>query len=740
MPVRFAYTLPWWGWVAGVLVALLLAVGTYRHARPVLGTGGWTTLVALRSLVLCLLALVLLRPVRLEPAPASTGRVVAVVVDDSRSMRLRGAHASSRLAEARQLVDGRVRPALAADVDVRLFAFGESLREIESTAALDGSAASSDLPGLFARLEERARAGEFAAAIVVSDGVSSVAVDAEPGQSTAPIFALGVGEGGMLLDREVRDVAVSDVSVVDSLADLSASIVSHAAARDTVAVRVLENGRPLDVREVELPGRSQQVRVHFRVAPSRDVATVYTVDVAEATGELTTDNNRASVYVPVPGRPHPVLVLQGGPGYEHGFLMRMLQRDPGLDVDGVVTKGRTPTDEPTFYVQGSASRTRYLLTGFPDEPERLFAYAAVILGNLEADQLSGAQLSALRAFVERRGGGLAVIGGRSFGERGVVTSVLSDIVPVEPRGGGAANAAAGGSGRDGTRVVLTAPGRSHPLMQVGTREVTSVDQWGTLPSMAAATAVGHPRPGAEVLATVAGPGGDPQPLVVVQRVGRGRTLAFMGEGAWRWRMGLPSTNRVYETFWRQAVRWLAIQAPGPVALTVTPPAVGTTSPVAVRVVDDEYEPVGDAEVVLRVREPGGTTRSIAAVADPREPGTYRAEFLPIGGGVYTLEAEARRGTEALGLGEMSVLAGGSDPELVDPRRNDALLERLARASGGDLVASAELEGLAGRIREAIASPTARTVQRDLWHNVWTFLAIVLLLGTEWALRRRWGLR
>ena len=740
MPFRFAYALPWWGWLAGALLVLALAVGTYRHARAVLGAGQWTALVALRALVLCLIGLVLLRPVRLEPAPASTGRSVAVVVDDSRSMRLRGAEALTRLDEARQLVDGRVRAALAADFDVRLFAFGESLREIEQLSALDGSAASSDIPGLFARLAERAGAGEFAAAVVISDGVSSTPVDAEVRRSGVPVFALGVGEGGALVDREVRDVTVSDVSVVDSLADLSASIVSHAPGRERVAVRVLENGRPLDVREIELPGRSQQVRVQFRVAPSRDTATVYTVDVPEAAGELTVDNNRASVYVPVPGQPHPVLVLQGGPGYEHGFLMRMLLRDPGLDVDGVVTKGRTPTDEPTFYVQGGASRTRHLLTGFPDEPEQLFAYAAVILGNLEADQLTRDQLTALRAFVERRGGGLAVIGARSFGERGVVTSLLGDILPVEPRGGGAANAAAGGSGRDGTRIALTAPGAAHPLMQVGTGETSAGEQWASLPSMAAATAVGRPRPGAEVLATVAGPGGDPQPLVAVQRVGRGRTLAFMGEGAWRWRMGLPSTNRVYETFWRQATRWLAIQAPGHVAIATAPPPVGSASPVVVRVVDRQNEPVSDADVTLRGGEPGGTTRSISATADPREPGTYRAEFLPIGGGVYRLEAEARRGAESLGRGETSVLAGGTDPELVDPRRNDAVLARLAQATGGDLLAVADIEGLAGRIRDATASPAARTVQRDLWHNVWTFLAIVLLLGTEWGLRRRWGLR
>ena len=89
---------------------------------------------------------------------------------------------------------------------------------------------------------------------------------------------------------------------------------------------------------------------------------------------------------------------------------------------------------------------------------------------------------------------------------------------------------------------------------------------------------------------------------------------------------------------------------------------------------------------------------------------------------------------------MQVLAGGTDPELIDPRRNDAVLRRLAESTGGTLLAADELGDLSGRIRRAAASPTSRLVERDVWHNGWSFVIICALLGTEWALRRRWGLR
>jgi hypothetical protein len=44
-----------------------------------------------------------------------------------------------------------------------------------------------------------------------------------------------------------------------------------------------------------------------------------------------------------------------------------------------------------------------------------------------------------------------------------------------------------------------------------------------------------------------------------------------------------------------------------------------------------------------------------------------------------------------------------------------------------------------RLRAAVPAASL-SVRRDLWHNGWSFAAIVLLLAGEWVLRRRWGLR
>ena len=49
----------------------------------------------------------------------------------------------------------------------------------------------------------------------------------------------------------------------------------------------------------------------------------------------------------------------------------------------------------------------------------------------------------------------------------------------------------------------------------------------------------------------------------------------------------------------------------------------------------------------------------------------------------------------------------------------------------------------GRVLSALSAAVPQTLEperRDLWHQPWAFMLVLLLLGGEWVLRRLWGLR
>jgi hypothetical protein len=217
-------------------------------------------------------------------------------------------------------------------------------------------------------------------------------------------------------------------------------------------------------------------------------------------------------------------------------------------------------------------------------------------------------------------------------------------------------------------------------------------------------------------------------------------MVFAGEASWRWKMQRPLDDRLYDTFWRQAARWLTAPTPDPVVVE----AEGDLEPgraggISVLVRNAAFDPIRDATVDILVRHDDGRSETLRASLQDAARGRYAAMWSPPGRGLVRISAAARRGAERLASAENAIFVGGADLETTDPRRHDDVLARLAESTGGRLLSANRLDGLRELLQARIdASPATAT--RELWHGPWTFLALIALLSIEWTLRRRWGLR
>jgi uncharacterized membrane protein len=702
-----------------------------RQRRLVLG--------GLRVATLLLLVGFLLRPMLVEPASELRDAVVPVLVDGSRSMRLADVDGRARIDHASTLLRERLLPRLDGEFQVELLAFGEELTEADPLA-LTADTRRSDLTGALRAAQDRYSGRTVAGIVVLSDGGDTTGREAADALAPggAPIYPIGLGARRIARDREVVSISVGEAPLVGSMVDLSVSAVSHGYETEPVELRLLENGQPIQVRRVAPPGDGTPFRETFQVSPRRDAATLYTVEIPTDPAELAAENNRRSVLVQPPGRPRRVLLVEGAPGFEHSFLKRALARDAGIELDSVVRKGQNERGQDTFYVQAAASRAAALSGGYPVTRGALFAYDAIVFGNIEADFFTREQLAMTADFVAQRGGGLLVLGARSFASGGIQRTVLHDALPLDlaDRGGTPVRAAA--TLREPNRLALTADGEVHPVMQLGPAE-ESRRRWLAAPPLASTSRLGAPRPGASILAVTSGAGGA-LPLVAIQRYGEGRSMVFAGEASWRWRMLLPAEDRTHELFWRQAIRWLAAGSPDPVAV-VADPAAAPDEPAALEVIvrDAAFAPVADALVSLRVTAPGGGTTELQGALVQASSGRYAAQFRPETTGVHRISANVQRPTGSVSRTDTWMLVGGSDPEFADPRLHEEVLRRVALASGGRVIATDEIELLAAELAAA-APELAPPAHRDVWHGPWPFFLLVGLLTAEWGLRRQWGLR
>lgn len=740
--MSLAVVWPWWALAAAAVGIVIAAVAAYRRAVPPLTEGQRAALVALRVLVLSALVVALLRPVRQSPSAEQPTRLLPVVVDVSGSMGIPDApEGKTRLDAARTLVRTIESQLTGARLRVEVWPMHDGTTATDVNA-LRAEGTRSDLAAAIDEVAGRALARDAAAVVLVSDGVTTDRGGARPERRDAlPLFTMAVGGAQAVRDLDVVRLEAGTATLPGSAIDILAVVVARGMRGRAVTLRLSENGRPVDSATVTPDADVATIPFRFVVTPPPDQPTVYATEVQQAEADAVPGNDRRQVLVPPQMGQRRVLLMEGAPGFEHTFLKRALATDAALSVDALVRKGRDDQGRDTFAVQATEDRAAVLAQGFPSSRETLFQYDAVVLSNVEAEFFTRAQLELVRQFVAERGGGLLVMGARSFEREGMAATPIADVLPVDPAVRRWQDAAADEAARNlpANAPAVTRDGATHPATRLSIDGDDSAALWRTLPPLASVSPMGAPRPGAQVLAVTANPGGQASPLIVMQRFGQGRSIVFAGEAAWRWRMMRPSSDTAYATVWRQMIRALAAPAPGPVMMR----AAGVTggqgqTPVLIDVRDPRFLPVTDAEVTLTAQAPDGRTRSLQPVLTDAAAGRYAVVVPTSDAGVWTLTAEAVHRGVVRGTTVTHLLIPPPADEFTRPEVNLPVLRRMADAAGGEAFTADTLPALIDRLRGLQTSP-ARYEEVDLWHNVWTLAGIIALLATEWTLRRRWGM-
>ncbi len=225
-------------------------------------------------------------------------------------------------------------------------------------------------------------------------------------------------------------------------------------------------------------------------------------------GELVTQNNVRESLVNVRDVREQILYFEGEPRFEMKFLRRAVADDKNLEV---VALQRTADNKYMRLFGDEPEDPEELVGGFPKTREELFKYRGLILGSVEAGVFAGDQLQMIAEFVERRGGGLLMLGGaRSFGEGGYGGTPVADALPllIDPR-----TRASDPSGLARLKIAPTRAGQAHAVTQIAPSEAASIARWNELPQVTAVNAPLAVKPGATVLLNGTDERGRTQPVL-----------------------------------------------------------------------------------------------------------------------------------------------------------------------------------------------------------------------------------
>ena len=728
---HFVLLTPWPVYLLAIFI-LAAAVLLYLHIRKNRGllTGLrpiaiWILQTALVALLLLLLWHPALSVATLRPQQ----NVVTVLFDHSRSMALTDQGSTSRLAQAQKVWRDSLVTPLTTRFQVRSYEFGKSLERITDPEKLAADSIATHVGDTLNQVATEASNLPVGAVIMLTDGSdNSGGVDADTiarmRQARVPVYAVGFGRETPINDIEITGVSVPLRALALSRLSAQVTFRQYGFAGRKTHVTVRDAGKVVSSEEVTLPadGVSQTENLVFNAGPAGPRTVQVSVDPVP--GEENTANNLLTRLVNVSGRKLRILYIEGEPRWEYKFLRRAVEDDASLEI---VSMLRTTPNK--IYRQGVTGPNE-LETGFPSRAEELFSYDGLIIGSVEANYFTPVQQDLIRQFADRRGGGILFLAGRfAFNEGGYAKSPLAEILPVYLT---SLNLT---FHRDYVSADLALAGRESVITRLEEGRDRNVERWKKMPQMANYQIIGTPKPGAVTLMEVLAPGGHRLPLLVTENFGRGRTAALASAGTWRWQMSQPVADMTDEIFWRQLLRWLVTETPGPVNAS-TPRQVlsdETKAKLRVEVRDKKFEPIANALVQAHIVGPDNLSDMVTLTPVLSEEGVYAADYTAEKPGTYLAEISAG----AAGADVAMFRREDGTAESFHTTQNKELLQKLAEQTGGKYFTASDARKIPEQINFSEAGiTTSQTL--DLWDMPIVFLLALMLRGSEWLLRRKWS--
>jgi len=719
-----------------ILFVIAAAAGAYYAYRYVARDKYSVGLVVLRAVTFSVLAFIFLRPVLNISTVLPQESYMAVVIDNSESMKIKDDGQVARSEQLqKQLAATNFIKRLEDKFKVRTYRFDRDSERIEGMYRMTYSGKRTRLESATDLLYQELGTVPLSGVVLITDGVDNASKQWTESLSRLearhiPFYTVGVGSENITRDAEIVKVAAPRETLKESTAVVDVSYRSHGFSGRKATLYVRENGVLLKSEEVVLPADGEIAEKSIDL-PVKNEGTRLFSFALQAQDDRIPENNTLDALVEIKNDHPQILYIEGEPRWEFKFLRRAIQDDPNIRL---VTLLRSSQNK--FYRQG-IDKEEMLAEGFPKKREELFQYKGLIFGSIESTFFTQDQLKMVVDFVSNRGGGFLMMGGRnSFVGGRYQNSPIADILPIQM------------SQEDRTPIIgrlklaVTDYGRTHPLMKLSPDANANIKQWSELPPLNDFNKTLEAKVGGIVLAR-----GQPEQkgssepiLLAYQRYGRGRTMAFTSGSSWRWQMEMDHEDQTYELFWKQILRWLVNTSPDPVMISSDKDTYlpGEAIRLYAEVSNKTFDRMNNAKVIAKVTNPDGVTESLALDWNGAQEGVYQTELNASEPGIYRVEIDAAQGSENLGTNRTAFQVQDRPVEYYNARLDTRFLQSVASATGGRYYPLSKI-GDVPDDAVYVAGETSFVEQKELWDVPFLFMLLCVTLAAEWFWRKRKGL-
>jgi hypothetical protein len=684
-----------WGSVSGWWVPACLVLGLLyawlMYRQPVqLAKRARYGLFALRTVVVTLLGLLLVSPLIKSVSYQPQKPVILIAQDNSQSVKLFQPASKTLLPEGwgeslkKQLGEG---------YEVHEFNFDKDLHDGLSDTY---NGKQTDISSALHQLNERFVNRNIGALVLATDGLYNLGTDPqyEARNIKTSIYTIALGDTTPRRDLLIGNINYNKTAYLGNDFEVEILAEAYQSTGEIMRLTVSEDGRQVSSQNIAITSATFKKVIPLKLNADKKGVRKFTVSLAPVKNELSVQNNTETFYVEVLDARQKILLLYDGPHPDISVIKQSVESNRNFEV-----KASLITDFASLNVND---------------------YSLVILYQLSAASYGKAQ---------------NILTGKM--PLWLVSGAQADMAAFNR----AQKAITANAGRDDVQEVFAQPMSTFTAF---TLSDSTQNKIAKLPPLLAAYGIYEAQPNSAVLLKQKiGNVPTSYPLLAFSDESGRRTAVLAAEGLWRWQLAeyreYGNHNAIEELF-SQGVQYLTANA-NRERFRVYPSKnvydEGENVLLNAELYNDALELVNTPDVRIALKSKEGKNYSFLFT---RSGQSYQlnAGTLPVG--EYTYSATAKNGKQQYTAnGQLTVKQ--LNLETRQSMANHRLLRSIAERSGGQMLLPAQVDQLAALIRK---NENIKTVvyedkrYSDMISLKWVFALLVILLSTEWFLRKREG--
>jgi hypothetical protein len=714
-----------WLLIGLLVLAILLAFLTYQRTYPPISKRKKTLLLSLRIVALFCLFLVLSEPILTIVRRFIQKPVVAILLDTSKSMNLKGTQVS-RKEELQNLLKNDLFEKLSSKSEVDFYGFADTIFPVNLNTTLPDSLGKATSIGEAVKsVEEKLKEKNLRGILIASDGANNLGEDPVwvAKSKEIPIYTYGIGEYTPPQDMAIEKIVYPDIGYVDNKIPIQVDISQVGFDKLKIPITIKEISRAggkttLTQENLTLGSSGGTQTVDFAITSQEEGMHQYELVIPEGKEELVTENNRRIFSIKVLKSKIKVLVLTGTLNWEYTFLKRTLEKDKNIDLNTLVY-----------------SKNRKIIAGrFPQGEKELNQFDILILVD-PPDFVFTQHEKEINDFVFKNGGAALFLLGKDFVEDKAFMETNS-LLPFDLAG------AVIRYSPISFNLELTQEGRLHPITRLVENSEENLKIWSELPPFLGVISLGLPSKDAVTLATFRNSSnpGIILPGIVVRNYGKGKMMVTTVTPFWRWDFllwGIGKDNQSYQKLWNNSIRWLVTREDLDLINIFTDKKIyksGERINFSAKIFDQNYQKIKDASVLLNVKkEASADSEMLSLSLDPM--GDYIGTAGSLSPGKYLFKGEVFRDETKVGSKTGEFTVEEYSLEDADLKTDFDLLKKMAEVSGGKFYEKDQIGNLVNDL-DLSGKEEERTKEIQLWNYPLLLILMVGCLSAEWAIRKR----